>query len=226
MQIKFNNSQQIYNIKTFQKRGSLIILRGESLPLENTSGFKLLVNGKIQADYSAFTTKYNILTPITDTLMLSNSESFVETPESHVSIYCYTSTEAENLEMLQLAKEERIRQSKSDLTDYLASHPLTATIHNGRSGSYSVTFEKQALMINHYATYQAEQKVFPNAKLLWNETGETNEEWTEEEFLHLISKVKKYVLPLVTHQQSIEKAINACTSDAELEAIVIDYSTV
>lgn len=225
MQIQFNNSEKAYPITSYRLIGqNLIILTGESLPPENASGFKLLLNGKVQADYSAFTTKYNILTPLADTIMLSNNETIVETPDSPASLYCYTPTDAEIQEMLEQTKEERIRQSKKELADYLASHPLVTTVHNDRSGTYSVTAEKQALMMNRYTTFQAEKMLSPNAKLVWNETGEPCEEWTEEEFLRLISEVKKYVLPLVTHQQNIEKAINSCVLDDELDAIVIDYS--
>ena len=127
---------------------------------------------------------------------------------------------------LELLKHEKIALSKSMLSDYISSHPLTSNAHGGVPGVYSVTEEKQSLMTSQYISYQAEKSINPDAVLTWNETGRSCEIWTEEEFLQLIVEIKQYVYPLVSHQQKLEEEIAAATSIQDLESIVIDYGTV
>ncbi|MDE7252113.1 MAG: hypothetical protein K2O32_04145, partial [Acetatifactor sp.] len=74
-----------------------------------------------------------------------------------------------------------------------------------------------------YITYQAECTIDPNAKLMWNETGKEQEEWTQEEFLQLIYEIKQYINPLVSYQQHIEDLINKCQNEDQLDDIIIDY---
>lgn len=226
MRIKFNDSDKIYNITSFRQiSGNLIIMKGADLPAENTSGFQSVQDdGTVLKDYSDFTTKYNVITPSDGVMMLSNSAKYVETEDNPASHYCYTPSEEVIQAMLQEAKENKISQSKTELAEYLANNPIASSAHGGKEGIYSVTQEKQSLMMSQYMTYQIEKTLNPDAKLTWNESGEECEEWTEEEFLQLILEVRQRVYPLVSYQQSIEKAIRACTTDEELDAIVIDYS--
>ena len=65
-----------------------------------------------------------------------------------------------------------------------------------------------------------------DAKLRWNEAGKACEEWTENEFLQLILEIKAYVYPLVFYQQRIEEEITKCTTQKELDIIVIDYNAI
>ena len=124
---------------------------------------------------------------------------------------------------LDAIKAEKIAASKVQLAEYLATHPLTSTAHAGKAGQYSVTEDKQSLMVSQYISYQAEKAMNPDAVLTWNETGKSCEVWTEAEFMQLVVEIKQYVAPLVSHQQTIEEQISACESLANLEAIVIDY---
>ena len=117
-------------------------------------------------------------------------------------------------------------ESKHALAAYLAAHPLTSTAHGGKSGVYAVTEEKQALMTSQYISYQAEKAVNADAKLTWNESGKACEVWSEEEFLQLIIEVKRYVYPLVSHQQKIEEEIAAANTLDELDSVVIGYDDV
>ena len=112
------------------------------------------------------------------------------------------------------------------LAEYLENNPLHSSAHDGVEGIYSVTSEKQSLMMSQYMTYQIEKNINPDAKLTWNETGKSCAEWTEEEFLQLILEVKAYVYPLVSRQQQIEEQIMICTTQDELDAIVINYTPV
>ena len=124
-------------------------------------------------------------------------------------------------------KTYRIGQSKLALQTYIAEHPIVATIHNGKEGTYSITEEKQTLMTQQYLSYNIAKTIDPeHAVLTWNETGEVCETWTEEEFTKLLLLVRSTVYPLVSYQQSLEKQIMACNDKTEVAAIEIDYSSV
>lgn len=142
------------------------------------------------------------------------------------AVFTYEPTEEEKAAELEQRKKARIAESKLLLAEYLEDHPITSTAHGGREGVYSVTSEKQQLMMSQYMTYQIEKAVDPAAQLTWNETGKSCEKWTEDEFLKLILEIKAYVYPLVSHQQMIEEAVAACTTQEELDAVVIDYESV
>ena len=127
---------------------------------------------------------------------------------------------------LAAVKAQKILESKVKLAEYLTSHPLTSDVHGGRIGVYSVTEEKQTLMMSQYISYQAEKMLNPNAVLTWNETGKACEPWTEEEFVQLVSEIRNYVYPRVSHQQTLEEEISAATTLDEVEAVVIQYETI
>lgn len=124
-------------------------------------------------------------------------------------------------------KELKISETKSALKEYLESHPITSTAHGGVPGLYSITEEKQTLMMQNYMTYQIEKSISPEtARLTWNQTGEECEEFTEEEFLTLTMEIKAKIYPLVSYQQSIEKKIRDATSKDEILAINYSYDNV
>ncbi len=139
-------------------------------------------------------------------------EPYVPTPEELEAIFKQN-------------KKDKIALSKIMLAAYLEEHPITSTAHGGVEGVYSVTNEKQSLMMSQYMTYQIEKSVNPDAKLTWNETGKSCQEWKEEEFLQLILEIKEYVYPLVSYQQTLEEHIVACTTQEMLDAIVIDFAS-
>ena len=93
-------------------------------------------------------------------------------------------------------------------------------------GVYSVTSEKQSLMMSQYMTYQIEKNINPDAKLTWNETGKSCTEWADGEFLQLVLEIKTYVYPLVSYQQQLEEQIMNCTNQEELDGIIINYNLV
>lgn len=123
-------------------------------------------------------------------------------------------------------KKYKINQSKEALADYLESHPLLSSVHNNTAAYYSVTKEKQDLMMQQYLSYQIAKSVDPeHAVLTYNATGEVCEPWGEAEFLQLIIEVKAYVYPLVSYQQTVEKKIMECETKDEVSNITIDYAS-
>ncbi len=114
MQIKFNDSDRIYNITTFRQiGGNIIILKGAELPEENTSGFKVIDGDRVIADYSAYTTKYNVSTQTEGMLMLSTG--IVETEDKPAGIYAYTPKPEEIVEDVDPLTNEELTEAVADL---------------------------------------------------------------------------------------------------------------
>lgn len=120
------------------------------------------------------------------------------------------------------AKDYRIQQSKTVLSDYLASHPIQWS--DGKY--YSVTSEKQSLLTSNLALYQISAAAGMPFKLTWNSTGDECVEWSYENLAALALAIGTYVKPFVSHQQELELAIKACKTSTELEAIEISYDIV
>lgn len=120
------------------------------------------------------------------------------------------------------AAKVKITESKTTLSEYLASHPIQWT--DGKY--YSVTSEKQALLTSNLALYQISASAGQPFKLTWNSTGDECVEWAYEELAALALAIGTYVKPFVSRQQELELAIKACTTMKELDAIEINYDLV
>lgn len=192
------------------------------------SGFNLVNehNGFVQTKREDY--KYIYRTYENDELIIELCNDGVEyvAPDPIPEPEPYEPTPEELVELLQKNKKSKINLSKLMLADFLENNPMHSTTHNGIDGIYSVTSDKQSLMTSQYMTYQIEKTVNPDAKLTWNETGKSCENWTEEEFLRLVLEIKAYVSPLVSYQQHIEERIYSCNSQEELEQIIIDYNNI
>jgi hypothetical protein len=123
---------------------------------------------------------------------------------------------------LEPIKNNKISESKTALSAYLASHPLQWS--DGKY--YSVTSEKQALLTSNLALYQISASAGQPFKLTWNSTGDECVEWAYKELAALALAIGTYVKPFVSRQQELELAIKACTTMEELDAIEINYDPV
>lgn len=229
--ICFYKNNKIYDGTTdFVSKHVLVILFNQIAPtiLELESGFKILNenNDFVQADYHNFTTVYRTYEDEPLRIELSDNGSVYIEPEPIPDPEPYVPTPEELEAMFRQNKYYKITLSKTMLAEYFENNPLHSSAHGGVEGIYSVTSEKQSLMMGQYMTYQIAKSVDPDAKLTWNETGKSCTEWTEEEFLQLILEVKAYVYPLVSHQQQIEEQIMNCTNQEELDGIIINYNPV
>ena len=220
LQLKYNNSEDIYVLRSFSKRNNVVILKGKELP-ENLSGFKILQGSDVIADCSEYTTRYDTIGSL-DGIAYS-SDGSTETEDNPL---VRTPSEKYIVAMLEESKAEKIQRTTDLLEEYLKNHPLTSSVHGGKEAAYTVTLEKQTLMSNQYFSYTIEKQFNPDVELKWNATGEECEVWTEEEFLQFVVEVKQHVYPVVSHQQALEKKIKACTTIEELDVIEIDYSEV
>ena len=133
-----------------------------------------------------------------------------------------TSTVPSEEDCLELLKEDKISESKTVLSAYLAAHPIQWS--DGKY--YSVTTEKQALLTSNLALYQISASAGQSFKLTWNSTGDECVEWTYEKLAALALAIGAYVKPFVSRQQELELAIKECTTQTELDAIEITYDPV
>ena len=220
MKVKFNDSDNFILLTGYVLYNDKVKLTAFGIT-ENLSGFMLYEDDEktIVRDCTGYKYKWNIYTEYENGIMLTKSETDRE--QKPISI-----TLEQVAENLIDSKKNVILQSRLLLSEYLENNPLTFVSNTGKKGTYSVTQEKQALMMSQYMAYQIEKAVNPDAKLTWNEAGEVCEEWEEEDFLHLIMNVKAYVYPLVSYQQTLEKQINNCKSQNELDNIIINYQSI
>lgn len=218
-----------YEVEFHYISPNIVELKGE-FPIQ-TTGF-ILSRPDHEEDnwnYSSYNTVYRKLE---NGVQFSNDASIYVEPEQppeypDIPFEPYEPTPEELETIFKQNKINKIALSKALLAEYLENNPLQSSVHGGVEGIYSVTSEKQSLMMSQYMTYQIAKTVDPpNTKLTWNETGKSCVEWTEEEFLQLILEIKAYVYPLVSYQQHIEEEIFECTTQDELDSIIIDYSTV
>lgn len=227
LELKYLNSETSYEVEFFQISDNVIELQGD-FPVKNLGFILSRPYQNDNWDYSDFTTIYRTLD---NSVQFSNDESVYVKPEPipelpDIPPEPYEPTLEELETMFQKNKINKINLSKTMLAEYLEKNPIHSSAHGGINGIYSVTSDKQNLMMSQYVTYQIEKSVNPDAKLKWNETGKSCTEWTEEEFLQLVLEIRAYVSPLVSYQQQIEEQITNYTNQEELDNLVIDYTNV
>lgn len=120
---------------------------------------------------------------------------------------------------LQLAKENKIAESKERLAEWLATNPMQYTDGN----YYSVTEEKQSLLNSNLASYERANAAGVPYPLKWNSTGAECAEWTYSDLLMLSLAIAAYVAPKVSMQQAIELEIKAAETMEQLDKVVITY---
>ena len=129
---------------------------------------------------------------------------------------------AEQPDPLNTLKDAKQEENKAALAAWLAAHPLQWT--DGKH--YGVEEQDQNEMALNLMQYQAAAMASQVAPLEWHAQKEACREFTQEEYLSLSMAISNYVYPYRRHQESIKEAIYSATTQEELEAIVIDYSSV
>lgn len=194
------------------------------------SGFNLVNehNGEIQTERPTYIYIYRIYDDIPNQIELCDDNvQWVAPPEPEPIPEPEPPTKEELQAIFKMNKEFKIAESKFALASYLEKNPLKSSCHGGKEAYYNVTSDKQTLMTSNYLTYTIEKSTgIVSPVLTWNATGECCEVWTEEEYLRLILETSAYVKPLVTKQQYYEVEINSCSTQEDLDKIVIDYSSV
>lgn len=137
---------------------------------------------------------------------------------------------------------EKIVQTKTNLNNFLNTHPLASTAKGGVELLYSVSLDKQNQLTSVIADYiskalplmllnpiQEGQDVMEymdslDISLSWNSRGETCEEWKYSELYQLKNEIMAYVMPIVEHQRKLEKDIMNCTTQEELKNINLNFT--
>ena len=119
---------------------------------------------------------------------------------------------------LNILKRNKIAESKVQLKEYLASHPLFSKAKYNDGRYYTVTEEKQRQLTSKMAMYNIyKQKGLEYPLLKWNDVGNVCEEWTIEELTALSIEIDEYVTPLVSKQQSSEHSISNMETEKEVK---------
>lgn len=143
----------------------------------------------------------------------------VETNQSALDAYLALNPEPD---ILTEAKDAKQEENKAALAQWLADHPLTWT--DGKQ--YGVEEQDQNEMALNLMQYQAAQLASQVAPLEWHAQKEACREFTQEEYIGLSMAISNYVYPYRRYQESVKEAIYAAETMEELEAVVIDYSSV
>ena len=134
----------------------------------------------------------------------------------------YTTIDFPEPDILSKNKAARIQQSKTDLANYLAAHPLQWT--DGQQ--YNITAEKQAQLTSKLAVAQAKATMGVPYELKWNTTAEVCIPWEISDLYALAFAIDERVTALVTYQQEQEVAIRNAQTQEELDSIEVDYDSV
>lgn len=134
----------------------------------------------------------------------------------------YTTIDFPEPDILSKNKAARIQQSKTDLANYLAAHPLQWTDGN----YYNITAEKQAQLTSKIMAATMAQTLSQPYNLTWNSTGEICTEWTLSDLSALAFAIDQRVTALVSYQQEREVAMRNAQTQEELDAIEVDYDSV
>ena len=140
-------------------------------------------------------------------------EDVLENPDNYI-----------NYKLLEY-KKQKVSESKEILTDYLLKHPIKSSCHGNKEALYSITEEKQSLMVRALLIYKSKVEAGIDAELKWNSTGNECEAWTIDEFKQLMLEIDGVVTPLVAAQQKYEKDIMSCNSKCDVDDILLEYNT-
>lgn len=219
-----NFETTIKNIKQYNNLLEIEFVELPDLTEIDLSSINILTSGGIKCTSTPFIDYITIYKTDGNTVILSNDESiYVEPPIIEPDI-SYEPTPEELALQLEMAKNNKIKESHILLEKYLADNPLLYT--DGKH--YTVTLEKQNLLTGNLLAYQLELQLgMESPELEWNATGDECVSWTFEDLSSLAIAIKYYVKPYVAHQRKIEKdEIAPCVTQEELNNVVIDYETI
>ena len=125
---------------------------------------------------------------------------------------------------LEELKDWQVNQSKKNLEIHLKNNPLFSTCHKSEGGYYSITQEKQNLLLAAISIAQMKADDGIDYQPSWNETGKAcTYDWTIDQLKRLSYEIAEYVTPLVSKQQEMEEKINLCSTKEEVLAINIEF---
>lgn len=146
----------------------------------------------------------------------------------HKIIYLPDNANLDKFEEVMLAdeqlKNDKILQSKINLSNYLENNPLFSRCKYADGRYYNVTLEKQNLLLANISTYTMSLQAGIQCPLTWNDTGNECELWTFEELFRLSLEIREYIHPLTSMQQHMESKIKSCITMEELNNVNIEFN--
>lgn len=156
-------------------------------------------------------------------------ETYEETEIEIVVTYSVNNTES----YLNSLRDQKIYESKENLVNYLATHPLKSTVKDGIERLYTVTQDKQNMLTNTITTYLnssmpyilTNTEIPENIKTIyWNCSGHMYKKWTYEEICKLKDEINEYIRPLISMQQHLEVVLYGLPTQQEIKNLNIDYT--
>ena len=117
-------------------------------------------------------------------------------------------------------KAYRVQESKKNLENYLATHTVTSTAHQGVAKEYSITSEKQGHLMSMVMMAQAAETMKAKQLAVAYEAYENKENTTLEEFTALVEN-GTISLTLPTFTPSWNATGEVCTYDWTLDELLI-----
>lgn len=148
------------------------------------------------------------------------------TDTCHKIVYLPDGANLDNFEEVigEELKNDKILQSKINLSNYLENNPLFSRCKYEDGRYYNVTLEKQNLLLANISTYTMSLQAGIPCPLTWNDTGNECELWTFEELFRLSLEIREYVHPLTSMQQHMESNIKSCVTKEELDNVNIEFN--
>lgn len=121
-------------------------------------------------------------------------------------------------------KAWQINLSKTNLDNFLNTHPIKSKCHGGSEKLYSITKEKQSLLTQMIMIVQAAVNAGQTYQPSWNAQGEPcTYDWTLQELQKLAFEAEAVVRPLVSHQQTMEANINVAETKENVLAVKVEF---
>lgn len=115
MYIKFNNSEDTYEITAYRKTRNFIMIKGKGLPDGNTSGFKIFNGAALTGDFPEYTKKYNVLTQTQEAAFFTSENGDIETEDNRVDKYLYEPAQEDIHEDVDPLTNEELTECVADL---------------------------------------------------------------------------------------------------------------
>lgn len=121
-------------------------------------------------------------------------------------------------------KKQLIEQLEFNFANYLKNNPIVSSCHNGEEAEYTITKEKQMLLMMEIAMAERSATLGVDYNPSWNARGcAATDDWTLEELYQLSFEITDFIKPLLMDEQSIDFEIRNAETFDELLAIDVSF---
>lgn len=121
-------------------------------------------------------------------------------------------------------KKKMIDELEYNFANYLSNNPIVSSCHKGEEAEYTVTKEKQTLLMLEISLTERASALGIDYQPSWNAHDcASTDDWTLEELYQLSFDIAEFIKPLVADEQAIDFEIRNAESFDELLAIDISF---